>query len=553
MNKTIKILILCLLTTFGYAQKQNTKIAQSLKVNKDVVVELNTSYVEIEVDTWNKDVVDIEAYIEGEKLSESELKDALKAWNLKVDGSLNRIIISSEGGSLTNHFPNGDYDNLLKKLEFDLADLPDLPTLEDFPEIPNMKNFPAFPEMPEVPEFPELPELPEGVNSVQFDYDKYQKEGEKYLSEWSQKYEKQGGKELQKRMKDWAKKFADSDFEKKMKKWGKDYGNRFAGKWSKDIEKWAEQFDKGYSKDVEKWAKDFGETFGEEWAEKMEAWSEGLGKKMEKQSRLLEKQTELQKRNAELLERQAELNKRLQERKEALEEKREERKTALEERRDKIRNERARIKNSKNTFFTNRFDEGNSKKIRKVIKIKIPKKAKLNLNVRHGELKIASVLHNIKGDVSHTFLVAEHIDGKDTSINVSYSPVIINTWALGTLNLNFVDKAQIKEVSNLVLNSKSSNISIGNLTDTGIIDWSFGDLTISNLSDTFKMLNVVLENSDALVNLPNAVDYNLYFTGNRSKYNNKITTQKTIRKDNKGQSSNRNIIVNAKFSNVIMN
>ncbi|MEJ6791904.1 MAG: hypothetical protein QNK89_03985 [Lacinutrix sp.] len=32
----------------------------------------------------------------------------------------------------------------------------------------------------------------------------------------------------------------------------------------------------------------------------------------------------------------------------------------------------------------------------KTIKIKMPKKAKLKLNVRHGELKMASVMQNIK-------------------------------------------------------------------------------------------------------------------------------------------------------------
>ena len=136
---------------------------------------------------------------------------------------------------------------------------------------------------------------------------------------------------------------------------------------------------------------------------------------------------------------------------------------------------------------------------------------------------------------------------------MSYSPVVINTWNLGTLNLNFVDKAQIKNANNLVLNSKSSNINIERLTDTGIIDGSFGDLTISNLTESFKNLNLVLENSDALVNLPKNIDYSMYFKGNRSKYNNKPTTQKTIRNYPEGQSSNRNIMVNAKFSNVIIN
>ena len=160
---------------------------------------------------------------------------------------------------------------------------------------------------------------------------------------------------------------------------------------------------------------------------------------------------------------------------------------------------------------------------------------------------------NMKGELSHSYLVAEHIDGGDTSINVSYSPVVINNWNLGTLNLNFVDKAQITKATHLVLNSKSSNVNIVQLSDTGIIDGSFGDLTISDLTSTFKNLNLVLENSDALVNLPKNINYSLYFKGNRSKYNNQSTTQKTVRNYPDGQSSGGNIIVNAKFSNVIMN
>ena len=75
---TIRILVLCLLTTFGYAQKKLSKISQSIKVDKDVVVDLNTSYAEIEIDTWNRDIVEIEAYLESDKLSEAELETRMK-------------------------------------------------------------------------------------------------------------------------------------------------------------------------------------------------------------------------------------------------------------------------------------------------------------------------------------------------------------------------------------------------------------------------------------------------------------------------------------------
>ena len=511
--KKIKILMLCLITTFGYAQKKMSKTSQSIKVNKDVIVELNTSYVEIEIDTWNKNVVEVEAYIEGVKLSEVELEKALEKWDLKVDGSMSNVVISSTGGHFLQRFPEDNYSYVLKDLEYHLAELPEMP------EMPEMGEYLVMPALPEMPIMPELPELPQGIKTITFDYSRYQEEGEAYLSQWSKKYEQEGGKELQKRMEEWAKKFAESGYQEKMKKWGEDYGKRFEGKWAEDMEKWGEEF---------------GERFGKEWAEKMEIWGESFGKKTEERSKLIEKHSEVMEKRAEALSdrnnsRTKELMKRKEESKARLD--------AMLER-----------KEANTTRF---FETGNASKVKKVIKIKIPKKAKLKTNIRHGELKISSVIHNMRGDISHSFLVAEHIDGVDTSINVSYSPVMINTWNLGTLNLNFVDKAQIKSAQHLVLNSKSSNVMVGKLLDTAIIDGSFGDLTISDLSETFKNLNLVLENSDALINLPKDVDYTLYFKGNRSKFNNKATTQKTIRNYPDGDNSNRNIIVNAKFSSVI--
>lgn len=529
MKKTIGVIALCVLTTFGYAQKKLTKTSQSIKVNKDVIVELNTSYVEIEIDTWNKDIVEVEAYIEGDKLSQNELERALEAWNLKVDGSNDKVIISSTGGRSVGLFGEGDYANILRDLEFELADLPEMPEIMVMPGMPNMAQVPGMPNMPDMPEFPALPALPEGIKTINFDYDRYQKEGEKYLSEWSKRYEKEGGKELQKSMEKWAKELAESGYKENITKWAEQYSKAFGGKWAMDMEEWGEKFGEAYAKEMEVWGKTYGEQFGKEWAEKMEAWGERFGREMEKRAEAMEQRGEaLEKRSEEMAKRVEERAARMEERQEEMQERRE-------------------------SILVKRLESDNDNKVKKVIKIKIPKKAKLKTNIRHGELKLSSVIHNMSGDISHSFLVAEHIDGSDTSINVSYSPVVINFWDLGILNLNFVNKAQIKSAKSIVLNSKSSNITIENLTDTGIIDGSFGDLTISNLTEAFKNLNLVLENSDAFINLPKAIDYTVYFKGNRSKYNNKPIEQKTIRNYPDGQNSNRTIMVNAKFSNIIMN
>lgn len=517
------------MATLGYAQKKMNKTSQSIKVNKDVVVELNASYAEIELDTWNKDIVGIEAYIEGEKLSEDELKQALKDWHLKIDGSPEKVIITSEGKGSFGVIGEGDYAVLVQNLEFELADLPEIPQIPEMPQMPELAEFPKMPELPKLPKMPKLPELPKNVNAITFDYERYQKEGEKYLEEWSKTYEKEGGKELQQRMEDWARKFGESGYHEKMAEWGEEYGKRFEGEWAKAIEKWGEKFGEKYGKDMEKWGEEYGEKFGKEWEERMKVWSERFGKQMEERAKILEERTEaMQKRNEAMAERSDKMAERIEQLKT--------RKHGLNE-----------------TVIVRPLEYGNNSKVKKVIKIKIPKKAKIKTNIRHGELKLSSVVHNMRGDISHSLLIADHIDGSDTSINVSYSPVMIDTWNVGTLNLNFVDKAQIKMVQNVMLNSKSSNITIGNLGNTAIIDGSFGDLTISNFTETFKNLNIVLENSDAFISLPKDLDYILYFKGDRSKYNNKVTTQKTIRNTTDNIASNRNIIVNAKYSNVIAN
>ena len=274
---------------------------------------------------------------------------------------------------------------------------------------------------------------------------------------------------------------------------------------------------------MEEWSEEFSEKFGKEWAEKMERWGERFGREMEKRAIVEEKHA-----------------KRMEKRVEALQKRREAQQAQLEERRQRLK--------ERQSDLVKRV-ESRRNKVKKVIRIKIPKKAKLKMNVRHGELKVSD-LYNAEGDMSHSVLVANYIDGSDTSINVSYSPVIIEHWNLGTLNLNFVDRAQIKNAHDLVLNSKSSNVSLDNLSSVGIIDGSFGDLIISNLSKSFKNLNMILENSDAEVYISKDVGYDLYFNGNKSRLNKEKTAQKTIR-NSKGQ--NRTISINAKYSSVVLN
>ena len=178
--------------------------------------------------------------------------------------------------------------------------------------------------------------------------------------------------------------------------------------------------------------------------------------------------------------------------------------------------------------YNNLFEDASYNTI-KTIKIKMPKKAKLKLNVRHGELKMSSVLENAKGHISHGKFIANHINGDETSINVSYAKVDVANWISGQLKLKYVDDARIDNAENLILNAVSSDIEINNLSGTSVVNGSFGDLLINNISNTFNNLNIVLENSDARLNLPNT-DYNLFYNGSKSSFNSERTSSKTIKK-----------------------
>ena len=498
------LIIACTLS--ASAQQKLTKFTKTVNANKEANINLNTTYTNIEVDTWNKDQVEVEAYIEGVKLSKEELDNELKNWNITVSGSGDQITIESKGANSSwESAALGDFNfdvDVMRDFEIELPDLPQIPNL---PEMPQMG---ALPEMPQMPKMPELPELPKGIGAVNFDYDAYKKDGEKYLEKWSKEYEDTYGKEYKEKMKEWGRKFGKTDFQeysKKMEEWGEKYGKQ-----------WGEQFGKDYGKKMEAWGKKMEESWGPEFEKRMEAWGEQFGKQMEERAHAMEA------RNEAMRERQDHMRERQQH---------------LAERREEI---------------AKRIEEKGNTKVKKTIRIKMPKKAKLNMNVRHGELKFASVIYNMRGDVSHSALTANSIDGSKTSINVSYSPVLITNWITGELKLNFVDKAQIENVTRLVLSSNSSNIGVNTLNGNAIIDGSFGELAVNNITSTFSNLNIVLENSEAYVVLPKT-DYNFQYKGSRSKL--KHPKNKTISASSFSTGdlmSGKSIVINAKFSEVTM-
>ncbi|TJY32880.1 hypothetical protein [Pontimicrobium aquaticum] len=480
------------------AQQKLEKLSKTVKVNKDVTLRLDTNHTNLVIDTWDKNEISVEAFVESNELSKDDLKEILESWDVDVDGSGANVSIDSNGGFGGNWNFNFDFSGLdvLKDIDINIPEIPEMPAMPKMPKMPKMDI-----EIPDLPNIPDLPELPDGVHNVNFDVEKYKKEGEPYLEKWSQEFEDKYGKGYKEKMKIWAREFSKVDwdaFSNRMEKWGEEFGEKFGDSFEKDMEAWGKEyskrFDGKWAKDMEAWGEKFGEQFGKEWEEK--------GKVIEERMKEFEKEWD-----------------------------------------------------GKEEELEKRFEdlEKKNNKVKKTIKIKMPKDTKLKVNVRHGELKFAAVIYNLKADLSHSSLLADRIDGSETSINASYSPILVNHWDAGELTLKYVKDALLKNVKSLVLYSNSSNINIDYLAGNSIIDGSFGDLTIHNILDSFKNLNVVLENSDAHIKLPKA-DYNLQYKGSKTKLKHpKNTSKEYISSYSIGDlNSSRTIVLNAKYSNIYM-
>src|SRR5690606_27513915 len=105
---------------------------------------------------------------------------------------------------------------------------------------------------------------------------------------------------------------------------------------------------------------------------------------------------------------------------------------------------------------------GAVKNSKKTIIIRLPKNAKTNINIRHGELKMADV-NNVRANLNYSPFTANSIDGGKTLITASYAPVAVNTWKQGVLNVKFVDDCSLETVQEIRLQANSSDVRIGNI------------------------------------------------------------------------------------------
>ncbi|WP_299670124.1 hypothetical protein [uncultured Polaribacter sp.] len=148
-KKIPTLLAICFLGGTVFAQKFNENFTENFKVNKDVEVVINASNSEINVTTWNKNEVQINAFIEIEGLSQKEATTYFKKWNFEALGNKSKVKITSKGSGLSGlkndfvffndfDFPEIEMPNIeaivLPDMDFDFDFDFDFESLEDLEE-----------------------------------------------------------------------------------------------------------------------------------------------------------------------------------------------------------------------------------------------------------------------------------------------------------------------------------------------------------------------------------------------------------------------------------
>ncbi|MBL4904646.1 MAG: hypothetical protein JKZ00_01165 [Flavobacteriaceae bacterium] len=151
-HKIIGLLCTVLFISSIQAQKYDKKYSEKFKVNKDVQLVINANNADINVSTWNKNEVSVEAVITVEGLSKKDAKKFLKNWEFEALGNKSKVEINANANKFM-HF--GDFN-----FDFDFGDF-------EMPEI----NF----EMPEIDiDFDEI------FSGIEVDFDEIFSEIEDY-------------------------------------------------------------------------------------------------------------------------------------------------------------------------------------------------------------------------------------------------------------------------------------------------------------------------------------------------------------------------------------
>ena len=443
--KIVSLLLLLAIST--QAQKFDKKISESFKVNSDVTIEINTANTDVDIETWNKKEVSIEAVIEVEGVSKKEAEKIFKNWKFEALANKNKVEINSLSDNSFFEF-DGDFDF---KYDFDFN--------FDFPESDiEISHF-------EMLEMPEMPEIDIEFEIEDFDYDAYKKDSS-YLKGYKIKVAKQ------------VEKFKNSDWKKKLD----------SVKNSNEYKKSMEELKKA-TKEITiemkelRNSKEFKHTL-----EEAKRISEEVRKEM------LENKPKVQIKEAKEAGKMAMV---------IIKKMKEEGKF------DSIKNR------SENVYFNFKDDKNSTIKIKKYIKIKVPKNATFDLNVKQGKLNVPNSNAKMSSNVSYGNFVGGIIGGARNELIFSNSSVVINTLNSGNVTLKNVPNATFGTFSNANLFANSSDVMIEMVGKDVALSQKFGSLEVLEIVPEFNSLNVILDYAKGDLNLSKA-NFTYTITGKKS-------------------------------------
>lgn len=445
------------------AQTFDKKIKESFKVNSEVEIVINASYTDVEIETWNRNEVSVEAIMEVSGVEKSEANKILKKWKFEALGNKNTVKINSASSNMDFNF-NFDFP----EIEMPLVEIPEFNF--DFPEI----------------EFPEIPEMPQ----MEFDFEAY-KTDSLYLKNYKLKVSEQ----LDIFKNSDFKKQLDSlrnspEYKKKMEEF-KNAGQKMAAKlkesaWFKELDSMQNRPEyKMKMKEMEEAGKKMAAKLKEStWFKETEARlnSEEFKRSTEKAKKNAEKGRIEALKSKEKYLKQAELTK-----------------IETEKVREEIKrlNEEGKLDSLKNyseTTYFNLNKNYNSKVIiKKYLKIKVPKKATFNLNVRHGKVTIPESNKKISVNMSYGNFVGGIINGDNNDLIFANSPVTISSLIISNITLKNVPNAAFGTFENVNLFSNSSDVIINKIGKNVTLNQKFGNIIVNNIVSDFKNLDLNFE------------------------------------------------------------
>jgi hypothetical protein len=175
-------------------------------------------------------------------------------------------------------------------------------------------------------------------------------------------------------------------------------------------------------------------------------------------------------------------------------------------------------------------------------------------------VKLAAATKNIRASLRYASLLAATIEGENTNISASYSPIVVQNWSLGQLKADYSDDVSLKQVGELRLNSISSNVSIDKLNGKAFVTNNLGKLFINEIAADFSDLDVSVQNGEVTCKIPNT-PVSFYLNGTRSTitYPSDLVMERTKNFDNvihkgfkKKDKSGKLININSKYSEVVL-